>query len=112
MLNFIKGKTFTVVMSADVFIAVLIALEKFAILRPDIDKRYKKKMAAALLMSVEPSQAELLLRKHDTDGDGNFDESEIKGMMLDVHGKEVHRSRELDEDAQVVHRLDRIADLC
>jgi len=85
VLNFFKGKTFTVVMSADCFIMILLALEKYITLCPDLTEQHSKKMAAGLLITVHPEQAAELLQKFDQNGDGHLDMEEVQGMIKEVN---------------------------
>merc|ERR550514_791991 len=81
-------------MSADLILVVMIALEKYVVTEPEKMQKYRKRMVYGLLLNIDSKKANELKVLYDKDGDGNFDEGEIKAMMLDVYADEIARMKE------------------
>jgi hypothetical protein len=64
---------------------VMIALEKYATLCPDLVDRNSRRMVSGLLMTLPPKQAMKLMDKYDENRDGCFQVDEIYGMIRDVN---------------------------
>ena len=88
--NFFKGKTFTVIMSADLLLQMMIFMEKFTLTQAKLMSKYRKRMVGGLLLTVDDSELEYI-KKFDEDGDGNFNEQEISSMMNHVFRHEIDR---------------------
>jgi hypothetical protein len=104
LLNFIKGKTFTTVMSADLLLQLLITLEGFKLLMPERAMECREKLTAGLLLSLSPDDAAHMLAKYDADGDGEFDEEEITEMMKEVGGDKVRRLQQFEDECVSVRQ--------
>eukprot|EP00935_MAST-01C_sp_MAST-1C-sp1_P000603 g603.t1 len=99
ILNFVKAKTFTVVMSADLFLVLLTQLQMYSALRPETTKKCDERMIAGLLLERTPKEAAELLQEFD-DGDGIFDEAELKLMIKRVYGHTTEKLEQFEEKAQ------------
>jgi hypothetical protein len=102
VLNFVKAKTFTVVMSADLFLQLLISLQMYAVLRPKITQECDQRMLSGLLLEQTPEEAKALLDEFDEDRDGHFDDGEIKAMMGKVHQKTIDNLDSYENKAKAV----------
>merc|ERR1719231_1627280 len=89
ILNFVKAKTFTVVMSADLFLNLLIQLEMYEVLCKSTTKRVNDRMLAGLLLERTPAEAKDLLDEFDANRDGVFDGDEIEAMMKKVNKRTI-----------------------
>lgn len=85
VLNFMKGKTITTVMSADCLMRMMISLRRFDVVHEKLVGLCSERMLAGMLASLTPEHANELRAKYDADGDGNFDSEEIKKMVTEVH---------------------------
>jgi hypothetical protein len=92
LLNFMKGKTITTVMSADCLMRMMISLRRFDVVHEKLVGLCSERMLAGMLASLTPKHSNELRAKYDADGDGNFDAEEIKKMVSEVH--DVHHSTE------------------
>ena len=97
LLNFMKGKTITTVMSADCLMRMMISLRRFDVVHEKLLGLFGKRMLAGMLASLTPEHAEELRAKYDADGDGNFDSEEIKKMVSEVH-RAHHDAENQNED--------------
>jgi hypothetical protein len=69
ILSYMLGKTLTVVMSADLFLQLLIFLETYAMLAKEVTKTFRERMVAGFLLSTDPDHAKELIDKYDKDGE-------------------------------------------
>jgi len=98
LFNFFKGKTFTVLMSADLLMQMMIFLEGYTLIHKDLMSVYKKRMVGGLLLSVEQKDVDFI-NKFDVDGDGQFNDDEIEQIMQHVFKDKLDRMK-LNEDRE------------
>ena len=91
VLNFFKGRTITTVMSSDIILRTMIALQREDVIHEDtlvedepLVVRFRSRMVAGMIAGLTPKRAHKLMEKFDKDGDGAFDEEEIKGMIKEL----------------------------
>jgi hypothetical protein len=83
LLNFFKGKTFTVVMSGDLLITLMLSLQRFDMVFKDLKKDYDERVGAGLLMEMAPDEAAKALEKYDGDNSGTMSMDEIEKWVTE-----------------------------
>jgi hypothetical protein len=99
VLSFSLGKSLTVVMTADLLLNVLIYIETYSLLCPEVTRNCRDRMVAGLLLSTSPKTAEELLVKYDVDGNGVFDEEEITNLMKEIQSGVIEKLDDLEQRA-------------
>jgi hypothetical protein len=102
VLNFLKGRAVTMVMSADLLMNTMISLRKFDVVESELADVYGGRMIAGLLASKSPKVVSKLLEEFDTDGDGQFDNGEIKEMIKSLHSLDEQKCNQPGASAKVV----------
>jgi len=97
ILNFLKGKTFTVVMSADIMFHVMIGLHKFNLLRKRENEYFSQMIAPASLITIAPEQVAEVKAKYDQDNDGNFNADEIRGITMMLNPLYMAKTKAVDD---------------
>ena len=85
VLNFFKGRTITTVMSSDCILRMMIGLQREDVIYEEtLMAKFRARMVAGTIAGLTPKRARELMDQFDEDGDGEFDEHEIKAMIKDL----------------------------
>jgi hypothetical protein len=99
VLSFSLGKSLTVVMTADLLLNVLIRIETYSVLCPEVTKKCRDRMVAGLLLSTSPKTAKELLAKYDANCNGVLEEEEIRLLMKETQSGLIEKLDDLEQKA-------------
>ena len=90
-----QGKTFTVVMSADLMIRLMFDMQSNEFSYVHLNENYNQRMAAGLLMAMDEEEVAAAMKKHDSDGGGVLDIDEIRELVKDLNSEQIERHNAL-----------------
>ena len=106
VLNFFKGRTITTVMSSDCILRMMIGLQREDVIYEEtLVPKFRARMVAGTIAGLTADRARELMKEFDEDGDGEFDEGEIKEMIKTLARE--NPKYQFDEDGKVCQHEDK-----
>lgn len=96
-LNFLKGKTFTVVMSADLLFRLMFELRKWFVLRGSENETFLKRCDTGLLLPMNPDKAEAMRAKLQPANEDVLSPETIHAITRENNESYMARLKEIEE---------------